>query len=40
MKSIIEKMIDHPISTFFVVAVVVDGTSILLYNIAEVLRSK
>lgn len=40
MKNIIEKMIDHPIASFIVVGVIVDGVSILVYNVAEVLRSK
>lgn len=35
---IIEKMIDHPFSTFIVVAVLVDGTSILAHNLAVVFK--
>lgn len=40
MKNIIEKMIDHPIASMVVVGVVVDGVSILVHNIAAVVRSK
>ena len=40
MKNIINKMIDHPISTVVVVSVVVNGVSVLIYNIGTVIRSK
>ena len=33
-----EKMIDHPFSTMLVVAVLVDGTSILVHNVVNTFR--
>ena len=38
MKSIVHKMIDHPIATFIVVGVLVDGASILMNNIKVVIQ--
>jgi hypothetical protein len=35
---IIEKMIDHPLATFIVVGVVVDGISVLTHNLAAVFK--
>lgn len=40
MKDIINKMIDHPISTIIVASVVVNGVSVLVYNIGTIIRSK
>lgn len=37
---IIEKMIDHPLATFIVVGVLVDGTSVLAHNLALVFKKK
>jgi hypothetical protein len=37
---IIEKMIDHPIATCFVIGVFVDGVSILANNLASVFKKK
>lgn len=38
MKDLFEKMIDHPISSMFVVAVLVDGVSILTNNLVNTFR--
>lgn len=35
---LIKKMIDHPIATFIVVGVLVDGVSILTYNMVNTFR--
>jgi len=37
-KNMFKEMIDHPIATFFVVGVLVDGVSILAHNLANVFR--
>lgn len=36
--NVFAKMIDHPIATFFVVGVLVDGVSILAHNLVNVFR--
>ena len=35
---IIEKMIDHPIATCFVLGIFVDGVSVLAHNLAMVFK--
>lgn len=37
-KNMFKEMIDHPIATFFVVGVLVDGVSILSHNLVSVFR--
>lgn len=40
MKSVIHKMIDHPFATLLVVGAVVDGVSVLAYNLKVVVKAK
>lgn len=38
MNDLFKKMIDHPLSTMFVVAVLVDGVTILTHNLVNTFR--
>lgn len=40
MKNIVHKMIDHPLATLIVVGAVVDGVSVLAYNLKVVVKAK